>query len=82
MWSWFGGASAAKRKEAPKNAILLLRGQLDMLQKREKHLENQIAEQDAAARKHVNTNKNGTVRSPFLSLNPNGDKEINLKFTS
>ncbi|KAJ5947189.1 Snf7 [Penicillium verhagenii] len=58
MWSWFGGASAQKRKEAPKNAILMLRGQLDMLQKREKHLENQIAEQDAAARKHVNTNKN------------------------
>lgn len=64
MWSWFGGAAAQKRKEAPKNAILLLREQLDMLQKREKHLENQIAEQDAAARKHVNTNKNGT----FLTL--------------
>ena len=60
MWSWFGGAAAQKRKDAPKNAILMLRGQLDMLQKREKHLESQIAEQDAAARKHVNTNKNGT----------------------
>jgi len=61
MWSWFGGAAAQKRKDAPKNAILLLREQLDMLQKREKHLENQIAEQDSAARKHVTTNKNGTV---------------------
>lgn len=61
MWSWFGGAAAQKRKDAPKNAILLLREQLDMLQKREKHLENQIAEQEAAARKHVNTNKNGTL---------------------
>lgn len=61
MWSWFGGAAAQKRKDAPKNAILLLREQLDMLQKREKYLENQIAEQDAAARKFVNTNKNGTV---------------------
>lgn len=60
MWSWFGGASAAqKRKDAPKNAILLLREQLDMLQKREKHLENQMAEQDAVARKNVSTNKNG-----------------------
>ncbi|KAJ6141427.1 Snf7 [Penicillium chermesinum] len=29
-----------------------------MLQKREKHLEAQVAEQDAAARKYVNTNKN------------------------
>ena len=61
MWSWFGGAAAQKRKDAPKNAILLLREQLDMLQKREKHLENQVAEQDSAARKHVNTNKNGTI---------------------
>lgn len=61
MWSWFGGAAAQKRKDAPKNAILLLREQLDMLQKREKHLENLIAEQEATARKHVNSNKNGTV---------------------
>ncbi|CAI7632175.1 unnamed protein product [Penicillium pancosmium] len=58
MWSWFGGAAAQKRKDAPKEAILLLRRQLDMLQKREKHLETQIEEQDTVARKHVNTNKN------------------------
>ncbi|KAJ5408474.1 Snf7 [Penicillium cosmopolitanum] len=58
MWSWFGGAAAQKRKDAPKEAILLLRRQLDMLQKREKHLETQIEEQDSVARKHVNTNKN------------------------
>ncbi|KAJ5085386.1 hypothetical protein N7532_010157 [Penicillium argentinense] len=58
MWSWFGGAAAQKRKDAPKEAILLLREQLDMLQKREKHLENQIGEQDTAARKYVNSNKN------------------------
>lgn len=68
MWSWFGGAAAQKRKDAPKNAILLLREQLDMLQKREKHLENQIAEQEAAARKHVNTNKNGTLFLLLLSV--------------
>jgi charged multivesicular body protein 4 len=30
-----------------------------MLQKREKHLENQMAEQDAIARKNVSTNKAG-----------------------
>ncbi|KZZ96996.1 vacuolar-sorting protein SNF7 [Ascosphaera apis ARSEF 7405] len=58
MWSWFGGASAQQRKDAPKNAILGLREQLDMLQKREKHLENQMAEQDALAKKYVSTNKN------------------------
>lgn len=63
MWSWFGGGSAQQRKDAPKNAILSLRQQLDMLQKRERHLENQMAEQDAIARKHVTTNKNGTLKS-------------------
>ncbi|KAK5057715.1 ESCRT-III subunit protein snf7 [Exophiala bonariae] len=57
MWGWFGGAAAQKRKDAPKNAILQLRQQMDMLQKRERHLESQMAEQDALARKHVSTNK-------------------------
>ena len=59
MWSWFGGGAAQARKDAPKNAILSLRQQLDMLQKRERHLENQMSEQDAVARKNVATNKNG-----------------------
>ncbi|CAJ0539420.1 hypothetical protein HG530_013564 [Fusarium avenaceum] len=58
MWGWFGGAAAQKRKDTPKNAILGLRSQLDMLQKRERHLQTQIDEQDAAARKNVSTNKN------------------------
>lgn len=60
VWGWFGGGAAQKRKETPKNAILGLRSQLDMLQKRQKHLETQIAEQDGIARKNVSTNKNGT----------------------
>lgn len=59
MWSWFGGAAAQKRKDAPKEAILMLREQLDMLQKREKYLESQMDEQDAIARKNVTTNKTG-----------------------
>ncbi|KAK3325610.1 vacuolar-sorting protein SNF7 [Apodospora peruviana] len=58
MWGWFGGAAASKQKNTPKNAILGLRSQLDMLQKRERHLQNQIDEQDAIARKNVTTNKN------------------------
>jgi charged multivesicular body protein 4 len=58
MWGWFGGGAAAK-KDAPKKAILQLRGQLEMLSKREKHLQNQMDEQDTLARKYVNTNKNG-----------------------
>ncbi|KAL7901712.1 Snf7 domain-containing protein [Trichoderma sp. SZMC 28014] len=58
MWGWFGGGAAAqKKKDSAKNAILGLRAQLDMLQKREKHIMNQIEEQDQIARKNVNTNK-------------------------
>ena len=60
VWGWFGGGAAQKKKDSPKNAILGLRAQLDMLQKREKHLSSQIDEQDSLARKHVNSNKAGT----------------------
>lgn len=66
MWSWFSGAGAQRRKDGPKNAILLLRQQLDMLQKREKHLENQMNEQEAIARKVLATNKAGTLKLPEL----------------
>lgn len=69
MWgAWFGGQSGQKRKDAPKKAILDLRQQLDMLQKRERHLENQMAKQDEIARENVTSNKTGastTVR-PIL----------------
>lgn len=59
MWGWFGGAGgAAAKKDAPKRAILQLRSQLEMLNKREKHLETQMDEQDNLARKYVNSNKN------------------------
>ncbi|KAJ6440334.1 fungal transcriptional regulatory protein [Purpureocillium lavendulum] len=58
MWSWFGGAAAQRAKDSPKDAILGLRSHLDMLQKREKHLQNQIDEQQNIARKNANTNKN------------------------
>lgn len=59
MWGWFGGASAQARKDAPKNAIVELRRQLDLLQKREKFLETQMAQQDAIARQNVSSNKTG-----------------------
>ena len=67
MWSWFGGAAAQKRKDAPKNAILMLREQLDMLQKREKHLETLMDEQEAIAKKNVSSNKNGAWSSCLLA---------------
>ncbi|KAF2138586.1 uncharacterized protein K452DRAFT_88706 [Aplosporella prunicola CBS 121167] len=54
---WFGGG-AAKKKDSAKNAILQLRAQLEMLSKREKHLQHQMDEQDAIARKNVSANKN------------------------
>lgn len=64
---WFGGGQA--KKEAPKKAILQLRGQLEMLNKREKHLQNQMDEQDALARKHVSSNKAGTrISTSFTSV--------------
>lgn len=59
MWGLFFGPSAATRKDIPKKAILDVRQQLDMLQKKEKHLEAQIEEQDAIARKNVQSNKTG-----------------------
>lgn len=68
MWGWFGGAAAQKRKDAPKNAILSLRGQLDMLQKRERHLESQMAEQEAIARKNISANKTGKRPLPLPTL--------------
>lgn len=71
MWgSWFGGQTAQKRKDAPKKAILDLRQQLDMLQKREKYLETQMSQQDEIARKNVTANKTGrpTHEDPIILL--------------
>lgn len=61
VWGWFGGQSAQSRKDTPKNAILGLRSQLEMLQKRERHLQTQMDEQDGIARKSIASNKNGEL---------------------
>lgn len=58
LGGWFGGAQT-KKKDAPKNAILQLRSTLEMLNKRERHLQNQMDEEDQKARKFINTNKAG-----------------------
>ncbi|KAF2399657.1 vacuolar-sorting protein-like protein snf7 [Trichodelitschia bisporula] len=55
---WFGGGGGARKNDRAKSAILQLRGQLEMLSKREKHLQNQMEEQDGLARKYVSSNKN------------------------
>jgi charged multivesicular body protein 4 len=70
MWGWFGGQAAQTRRDAPKKAILELRQTLDMLQKRERHLETQMAEQDAVARKNISTNKTGMVYRSVILMCP------------
>jgi len=75
MWGWFGGGAAAK-KNGPKKAIIDLREQLDMLTKRERHLEQQIADQDAIARKNISTNKNRRSRLSTTSGRRLGSFEL------
>jgi charged multivesicular body protein 4 len=67
LGGWFGGG-AAKKSQASKEAIIGLRRQLDMLRKREAHVEKQIADEDANARRYINTNKAG-----MWNLFPLGD---------
>lgn len=73
MASWgfssLWGGQAAKKKDSTKNAILGLRSTLEMLSKREKHLENQMAEQDAIARKNVNANKGRKLQFKLVLKN-------------
>lgn len=54
---WAFGSNAAKRKDAPRKAIVDLMAHLDMLGKKEKHLESQIAEQEAIAKRNVSSNR-------------------------
>ncbi|TKA68792.1 Vacuolar-sorting protein snf7, partial [Cryomyces minteri] len=61
---WFGGGgTSTKKKDAPKNAILGLRSTLEMLTKREKHLQNQMDEQEALARKYVSSNNKNAAKA-------------------
>lgn len=69
----FFGGNAKNQKDAPKNAILGLRGTLDMLSKREKHLQNQMDEQDAVARKNVSANKNSEYTPRAREIHPRPD---------
>jgi charged multivesicular body protein 4A/B len=64
VWGWFAGGDAQSRKNSPKNTIASLREQLELLQKREKHLQSQMDEQQAAAKKAISTNKAGELPVP------------------
>jgi len=67
--SWFTGASAAtKRRDEIKTSIISLREQLQLMRKREKLLETQIAAQTDIARKNATSNKSGKSRSSGLGL--------------
>ncbi|KAI1736572.1 hypothetical protein F4680DRAFT_451889 [Xylaria scruposa] len=48
---WFGNNTAKKQEDTPKNAIVGLSTQLEILRNREKHLITQVEEQDVIARK-------------------------------
>lgn len=52
----FGG-NKQQKKELPKKAIVELREHIQMLNKKRGHLELQISDQEALARKHIATNK-------------------------
>jgi hypothetical protein len=78
MWGslFGGGATAAKKKQdAAKNSIVGLREQVNMLEKKEAHLQKQIDELTATAKRNVQTNKKGTHSPPMhppLPPNPSG----------
>jgi charged multivesicular body protein 4 len=69
MWSLFGGGQAAnkKKQDAAKNSIVKLREQVTMLEKKEAHLQKQIDDLTAVAKRNDTTNKKG---SPRISLVP------------
>lgn len=57
MWSYMLGGNKQQKKELPKKAIVELREHIQMLNKKRRHLELQMEEQDLLARKHISTNK-------------------------
>lgn len=57
MWGYMFGKSTPQRKELPKKAIIELREHILTLGKKRNHLELQMADQDAIARKNITTNR-------------------------
>ncbi|KAK9455609.1 Snf7-domain-containing protein [Dipodascopsis uninucleata] len=60
VWSTLfgsGGSTSSRNANDAKSVILALRTQLELLEKKEKHIEQQIEEQDKLARKNIATNK-------------------------
>jgi charged multivesicular body protein 4 len=64
MWgTLFGGGAAAnkKKQDAAKNSIVKLREQVNMLEKKEAHLQKQKDDLTATAKRNVTTNKKGIL---------------------
>lgn len=59
MWGSLFGGGAAKKTDAPKNAIVGLTENLAMMDKRQTHLTKLAEEQETIAKKNVH-NKRGT----------------------
>ncbi|CAN3359247.1 vacuolar-sorting protein Snf7p [Diutina catenulata] len=57
MWNYLFGGNAQQKKDRPKKAIVQLREQIQILNKKRAHLESQMADQDAIARKNITSNK-------------------------
>ena len=60
--SYFGGRKDSK--QATRNAIVTLRQQLQMLEKKEEHTQRRIEEETNKARANATTNKQGEYRAP------------------
>jgi hypothetical protein len=73
MWNTlFGGGQAAnkKKQDVAKNSIVKLREQVNMLEKKEAHLQKQIDELAATAKRNVTTNKKGIPLPVPLQVTP------------
>lgn len=57
MWNLFGGGSAAKKSDEPKNAIISLQEVLTMTEKRQVRLTTQADEQEAIAKKNMHNKR-------------------------
>ncbi|SMN18836.1 similar to Saccharomyces cerevisiae YLR025W SNF7 One of four subunits of the endosomal sorting complex required for transport III (ESCRT-III) [Maudiozyma saulgeensis] len=72
MWSFFGGSSSnnAKSKELPKKAIVELREHINLLTKKQTHLQTQLITQENEARKFL------SLGNKTLALNSLKKKKI------
>ena len=61
------GSSKKQQIQGPKDSIIQMRSTLEMLEKKEAHLETKIAAEVALARQHAVTNKS-RKQSFFLSF--------------